>query len=169
MGQSNVTQPSPQIGVGFGSVVKFREIYVLHSEAQNSLGTLTTPLALGDMLSYSGENTVLPAIYNDGYNPAGLAAYEAVTDATGLYGYKPQSGDPIGVYKKGRFYVVNVDGIVAAGNELVTGTVAGSLRARPGGNTQLTVGICRVGNGGVAGAPIEAEIDTTVIQNGTGI
>jgi len=165
MTQANVQQPSPQIGVGFGPVSKFREIYVLHTEAQNVLSSaITAPVALGDLLSYNGANVVQPAVADDGFRPAGFAAYEAVVNSTGLYGYKPQAGDPIGVYKKGRFYVVNVQGVVAAGDDLVVGTVAGSLRTRPGGNTDPTIGLCRVSNGGVAGAPIEAEIDTTVVQ-----
>jgi hypothetical protein len=165
MSESNVQQPSPQIGVGFGPVVKFREIYVLFTEALNSLdAALATPVALGDLLAYSGEKTVKPHVAGDGFKPAGLAAYEAVVNSTGVWGYKPQAGDPIGVYKKGRYYVVNVQGVVANEDQLVVGTVAGSLRARPGGNTDPTIGVAKVGNGGVANAPIEAEIDTTVIQ-----
>ena len=166
MSQTNVQQPSPQIGVGFGPVSKFREIYVLHTAAQNTLAsTITNPVALGDALSQSAENVVQPAVAGDGFRPAGLAAYEAVVNSTGLYGYKPQAGDPIGVYQKGRFYIVNVDGIVAFGNELVASAATpGALRARPNGNTDPTWGICRVSNEGVAGAPIEADIDTTVVQ-----
>lgn len=165
MSELNVSQPSPQIGVGFGAVVKFQEIYVLHVEAQNILDpTLAAPLALGDLLSYSGENKVLPAISGDGFKPAGFAAYEGVVNSTGVWGYKPQAGDPIGVYKQGRYKSVNVDGIVAAQAQLVVGTVAGSVRSRPGGNTDPTVGIALVGNAGVAGGPIEVELNTMVVQ-----
>jgi hypothetical protein len=164
-GQSNVQQPSPQIGVGFGPVVKFREIYVLHTEAQNTLiSNLSSAVALGDLLHYNGENVVQPGIAADGLRPAGFAAYEAVVNSTGVFGYKPQAGDPIGVYKKGRFYVVNTQGVINAGDELVVGSVAGSVRTRPGGNTDPTIGLCRVSNEGVSGNPIEAEIDTTVVQ-----
>ncbi len=167
MSESNVSQPSPQIGVGFGPVVKFREIYVLFADALNSLASdLATPVALGDLLAYSGDaNTVEPALAADGKPRAGLAAYEAVVNSTGVWGYKPQAGDPIGLYRKGRFYMVNVEGVVAVDEELVAGTVLGSVRARPGGNTEDTVGVARVGNGGVSGGPIEADIDTTIQQH----
>ena len=163
--ESNVQQPNPQFGVGFGPVVKFREIYVLHSDALSRLGsTLATAVALGDVLRQSGENEVLPVVNTDTDRIAGLASYEAVVNSTGIYGYKPQAGDPMAIYKKGRFYIVNVEGVVAKDEELVVGTVAGSLRARPGSNTQQTVGVCVIGNNAVAGDPIEADIDTTVVQ-----
>lgn len=167
MPESNVQQPSPQIGVGFGTVKKFREIKVVPgtTDAQSVLDpTLATAVALGDLLAYSGENKVKPHVAGDGFDAAGFASYEAVVNSTGVYGYKPQAGDPVAVYKKGRFYVVNVEGAVVAGDQLVVGTVAGALRSRPGGNTDPTIGIARVGNNAVAGDPIDAEIDTTVVQ-----
>jgi len=100
-GQQNVQQPSPQIGVGFGTVVKFREIYVLHTEANNTLSSaITAPVALGDALSQVAENVVAPASAGDGFRPAGLASYEAVVNSTGIYGYKPQAGDPVGFTRR---------------------------------------------------------------------
>lgn len=165
-GQQNVMQPGPQVGVGFGPVVKFQEVYVLHTEANNTLAAnITAPIALGDAMSQTAENVVSPAVAGDGFRPAGLAAYEAVINSTGIYGYKPQAGDPLAVYQKGRFVIVNVDGVVAFGAELVaSATYPGGLRARPGGNVDPTWGICRVSNEGIANNPITADIDTTVVQ-----
>lgn len=165
MTQSNVTQPSPQIAVGFGAVVKFREIYVLHTDALGVISSdLEDPIALGDLLSYDGENSLLPAEAGNGFRPAGFAANEAVVDSTGMWGYKPQAGDPLAVYKKGLYYCVNVEGVVVVDDELVAGVTPGSIRTRPAMNTDPTIGTARVGNGGVAGGPIQAEIDTTVVQ-----
>jgi hypothetical protein len=161
----NVSQPSPQIGVGFGPVVKFREIYVHFVDALSSIYSgQATPIALGDLLSYRSANVVQSAVAADGLVPAGFASYEAVVNSTGVWGYKPQAGDPIGVFKKGRFYCVNVEGVVNMGDELVAGITAGSIRSRTA-PTDPTIGRAMVGNASVAGAPIEAEIDTTVVQN----
>ncbi len=161
--EANVSQPSPQIAVGFGPVVKFREIYKLFVDGLCSLdANLATPVALGDLLAYSGENTVLPAVTGDGKARAGFALYEAVVNSTGAWGYKPQAGDPIAVMRKGRAYCVNVVGLVTVDQKVMAGSTAGSLVVSDG--SEQTVGICRVGNGGVSGGPIEVEIDTTVLQ-----
>lgn len=168
MPQSNVTQPSPQIGVGFGSVKKFREIRIVPGAVDNASvidAAQVTPIALGDLLAYQSSNSVRHAVTTDTlalFRIAGLAAYEAVVDATGVYGYKPAVGDPIAIYRKGRFYLVNVDGVVDAGKPLVVGTVAGSVKDGTGDTTRQIVGVSVVGNASVAGDPIEADIDTSM-------
>ncbi len=172
MAESNVSQPSPQIGVGFGTVKKFREIVVTPGTTDKFSvidAAQATPIALGDLLAYVAgvANTVRTAVTGDlvaAVKMAGLAAYEAVVNSTGVFGYKPAAGDPIAVYRKGRYYIVNVDGVVAPDEELIVGTVAGSVKARGGDTTRQVVGVCRVGNSSVAGDPIEADIDTTVVK-----
>lgn len=160
MGQSNVDQSSPQIGVGFGAVVIAREIYLVPNttEIGNKLkNPITSAIALLDLLLYSSEGVL--DICSAGYTgvPAGLAANSAVVNSTGVWGYKPQSGDDLALRKKGKFYLVNVEGILASGDKLEAGaTVAGAVGIY---TSHVKIGFVTKGNAGVAGGPIEAWID----------
>lgn len=160
MAQSNVDQSSPLIGVGFGPVVVAREIYCVPgtTEIGNKLRTpVTSAVALLDMLYYQAEGIldIAPAGYTG--IPAGLAANSAVVNSTGVWGYKPQSGDDLALRKKGKFYLVNVEGALAAGDKLEVGaTVAGAVGIF---TSHVKVGFVTKGNAGVAGGPIEAWID----------
>lgn len=165
MGQSNVDQPNNEIAVGFGPVVKAREIYIVPNttEIGNKLkNPITSAIALLDVLMYTAEQTVdICAANTSTAIVAGLAANEAVVNSTGVYGYKPQSGDDIAVRKKGKFYLVNVVGVLAYKDKLIPSlTVAGAVELRAGaGIAYPSIGWVTKGNGGVAGGPVEAWID----------
>lgn len=160
MGQSNVNQPNSGTGVGFGPVVKGREIYVVPgtTEIGNKLkAPITAAIALLDVLAYSAEQE-LDIAAAGATAAAGLAANEAVVNSTGAYGYKPMSGDDLALYKKGKFYLVSVEGILVAGDKLMPGLVTAGAVAKQASTTKA-IGFVTKGNDGVAGGPIEAWMD----------
>ena len=160
MTQSNVAQSNIQIGVGFGAVVIAHEIYSVPgtTEIGNKLKSpIAQDIALLDLLYYQAEGIldITPAAYTG--KPAGLAANAAKVNSTGVWGYFPQSGDDLAIRKKGKYYLVNVEGTLSAGDVLEPGaTVPGAVGIY---TSHVKVGFVTKGNAGVSGGPIEAWID----------
>lgn len=118
----------------------------------------------GDLVYWTGQDEVTQAATGVGANVqyVGFLDTNVVDDMAtrrvDVFGdYAQVDEDKVSVWKRGRFLITNVSGTVGD-NVLVYPTAAGGLSATQTGSDKA-VGYCRKGNGGVAGKPIEVEID----------